>query len=51
MPCGSTGEAALVRLGWLQDELRAPLWPASQATASALLAAAAAATDPPVSRR
>ena len=35
-------KAALARQGWLRDELRAPMWAASEATASALLAAAAA---------
>lgn len=35
-------KAALARQGWLQDELRAPGWPASAATAAGLLAAVAA---------
>lgn len=43
-------KAALARQGWLLDELRAPMWPAGEATASALLAAASTAAQP-VSRR
>ena len=42
-------KAALAHQGWLRDELRAPMWPASETTASALLAAAA--TAQPVSRQ
>ena len=42
-------KAALARQGWLRNELRAPMWPAGEATATALLEAVAAAQ--PVNRQ
>ncbi len=36
-------KAALARQGWLQNELRAPMWPASEGTADGLMATVAAA--------
>ena len=44
-------KSALAHQGWLQDALRAPMWPAGEATVAGLLAAVAAAEPPPINLR